>query len=121
MEYMDLGSLDWIYKKMGTLDEDIIAQITVSVLKGLVYLFDEHKIIHRGRKYCRCLLVTLLSLFSDVKPSNILLNSAGQIKIADFGVSGELTSSMVKTFVGTSAYMSVSNFSWLVLGHDHRK
>ncbi|KAJ3416675.1 MAP kinase kinase (MEK) [Chytridiales sp. JEL 0842] len=89
MEYMDLGSLDWIYKKMGTLEEDIISQITISVLKGLVYLFEEHKIIHR-----------------DVKPSNILLNSAGQIKIADFGVSGELTNSMVKTFVGTSAYMS---------------
>lgn len=43
-----------------------------------------------------------------MKPSNILLNSAGQIKICDFGVSGELINSVADTFVGTSTYMSVS-------------
>ena len=43
----------------------------------------------------------------DIKPSNILLNSAGQIKICDFGVSGELIISVADTFVGTSTYMSV--------------
>ena len=42
----------------------------------------------------------------DVKPSNILVNSKGEIKIADFGVSGELLTSLANTFVGTSAYMS---------------
>ena len=45
---------------------------------------------------------------ADVKPSNILLNSTGQIKICDFGVSGELINSVADTFVGTSTYMSVS-------------
>jgi len=44
----------------------------------------------------------------DVKPSNILLNGQGQIKICDFGVSGELINSIADTFVGTSTYMSVS-------------
>ena len=44
----------------------------------------------------------------DVKPSNILVNSQGQIKICDFGVSGELINSIADTFVGTSTYMSVS-------------
>jgi len=42
----------------------------------------------------------------DVKPSNILINSLGEVKIADFGVSGQLVNSMANTFVGTSSYMS---------------
>lgn len=42
----------------------------------------------------------------DIKPSNILANSQGQIKICDFGVSGELINSIANTFVGTSTYMS---------------
>jgi hypothetical protein len=46
--------------------------------------------------------------FIDIKPSNILFNSKGQIKICDFGVSGELINSIADTFVGTSTYMSVS-------------
>ena len=42
-----------------------------------------------------------------MKPSNVLVNSQGQIKICDFGVSGELVNSIADTFVGTSTYMSV--------------
>jgi mitogen-activated protein kinase kinase len=45
---------------------------------------------------------------ADIKPSNILVNTAGEIKICDFGVSGELINSIANTFVGTSTYMSVS-------------
>lgn len=48
---------------------------------------------------------------ADVKPSNILVNSQGQIKICDFGVSGEVINSIADTFVGTSTYMSVSGAS----------
>ena len=48
-----------------------------------------------------------LTLTIDIKPSNILCNSQGQIKICDFGVSGELINSIADTFVGTSTYMSV--------------
>lgn len=43
---------------------------------------------------------------SDIKPSNILVSRSGQIKLADFGVSGELINSLAKTFVGTSYYMA---------------
>lgn len=56
------------------------------------YLRDKHAIMHR-----------------DVKPSNILVNSAGEIKICDFGVSGQLIDSMANSFVGTRSYMSVSS------------
>lgn len=45
---------------------------------------------------------------ADVKPSNILVNSRGEIKICDFGVSGQLIDSMANSFVGTRSYMSVS-------------
>ena len=91
MEYMDAGSLDLILKKASRIPENILAKITLAVLKGLSYLRDKHAIMHR-----------------DVKPSNILINSNGEIKICDFGVSGQLIDSMANSFVGTRSYMSVS-------------
>uniref|UniRef100_A0A8C7XU42 Dual specificity mitogen-activated protein kinase kinase 2 n=1 Tax=Oryzias sinensis TaxID=183150 RepID=A0A8C7XU42_9TELE len=60
-----------------------------SVLRGLAYLREKHQIMHR-----------------DVKPSNILVNSRGEIKLCDFGVSGQLIDSMANSFVGTRSYMS---------------
>uniref|UniRef100_A0AB40DP36 mitogen-activated protein kinase kinase n=1 Tax=Drosophila mojavensis mojavensis TaxID=377586 RepID=A0AB40DP36_DROMO len=89
MEYMDGGSLDLILKRAGRIPESILGRITLAVLKGLSYLRDKHAIIHR-----------------DVKPSNILVNSSGEIKICDFGVSGQLIDSMANSFVGTRSYMS---------------
>ncbi|KAJ3855552.1 Pkinase-domain-containing protein [Lentinula lateritia] len=89
MEFSDKGSLDGIYKKIGAIDIDIVGQVALAVLEGLTYLYDVHRIIHR-----------------DIKPSNMLCNSKGEIKICDFGVSGELINSIADTFVGTSTYMS---------------
>ncbi|CAL4083451.1 unnamed protein product, partial [Meganyctiphanes norvegica] len=89
MEYMDGGSLDLCLKKAGRIPEPILGKICATVLKGLAYLREKHQIIHR-----------------DVKPSNILVNSRGEIKICDFGVSGQLIDSMANTFVGTRSYMS---------------
>ncbi|KAF5378461.1 hypothetical protein D9615_007069 [Tricholomella constricta] len=89
MEFMDKGSFDGIYKKVGAIDIEVVRQVAYSVLEGLMYLYDVHRIIHR-----------------DIKPSNILCNSQGEIKLCDFGVSGELINSIAHTFVGTSIYMS---------------
>lgn len=89
MEYMDGGSLDLVLKKAGRISEQILGQITINVIKGLIYLREKHQIIHR-----------------DVKPSNVLVNSRGEIKICDFGVSGQLIDSMANSFVGTRSYMS---------------
>lgn len=93
MEYMDCGSLDLILKRAGRIPEPILGKITLAVLKGLSYLRDKHAIMHR-----------------DVKPSNILVNSNGEIKITDFAVSGQLIDSKANSFVGTRSYISVSYF-----------
>ncbi|KAJ3211061.1 MAP kinase kinase (MEK) [Entophlyctis luteolus] len=88
LEYMDLGSLDGIYRKLGPIDEATVVKIAVHVLKGLLYLAD-NKILHR-----------------DIKPSNILLNSKGQIKITDFGVSKQVHNTVARTFTGTQGYLA---------------
>ncbi|MFH4979825.1 hypothetical protein AB6A40_006534 [Gnathostoma spinigerum] len=89
MEYMDGLSLDIVLKKVGRLAEPRVGRIAVAVVRGLSYLKDELKILHR-----------------DVKPSNILVNSRGEIKLCDFGVSGMLIDSMANSFVGTRSYMA---------------
>jgi mitogen-activated protein kinase kinase len=48
MEFMDKGSLDGIYKQIGPIDIQVVAKVALAVLEGLTYLYDVHRIIHRG-------------------------------------------------------------------------
>ncbi|CAG8703955.1 10224_t:CDS:2, partial [Cetraspora pellucida] len=87
MEYMDAGSLDKLYGD--GVPEDVLAKITSSMVKGLLFLKDKLDIIHR-----------------DVKPTNVLVNKVGEVKLCDFGVSGQLIQSLAKTNIGCQSYMA---------------
>uniref|UniRef100_A0AAX7UD73 mitogen-activated protein kinase kinase n=1 Tax=Astatotilapia calliptera TaxID=8154 RepID=A0AAX7UD73_ASTCA len=93
MELMDT-SLDKFYKKViekgRTIPEDILGKITVAIVKALEHLHRNLSVIHR-----------------DVKPSNVLINTLGQVKMCDFGISGHLVDSVAKTMdAGCKPYMA---------------
>lgn len=68
MEFMDKGSLDGIYKKIGPIDIDVVGHVALAVLEGLTYLYDVHRIIHRGQ------YITLATSTNFVIYSVILTN-----------------------------------------------
>lgn len=99
MEFCEGGSLDSVYREVkrlgGRTGEKVLGKVAEGVLNGLTYLQQKHRIIHR-----------------DIKPSNILLCRNGQIKVCDFGVSGESgTNGAAETFIGTSYYMAPERIS----------
>ncbi len=74
MEYMDLGCLtDIIEGYYGHFTEIQLKYIAYQTLNSISYLHQNH-VIHR-----------------DIKSDNLLINSAGEIKLGDFGYAAQLT------------------------------
>ena len=91
MEYCGGGSIQSLYQKLRRpLSEDEIKYIIREMLQGLDHMHS-HGIIHR-----------------DIKGGNVLLTHKGEVKLADFGVSAQLSHSAQrkKTLVGTPYWMA---------------
>lgn len=102
LEYCGGGSCSDLLKCFGTLSESVTAYIIRDVLRGLEYLHGQKK-VHR-----------------DIKSANILLTDNGEIKVADFGVSGEMSLTRTKrnTVVGTPYWMAPEIISRSARGYD---
>jgi len=112
MQLMDKGSCLHVMtmaKRMSLgegMKEDWLAYILRETLQGLKYFHDNGQ-IHR-----------------DVKAGNILLDAKGNVRIADFGVSGWLINygarrTTTKTFVGTPCWMAPEVMEQLE-GYDYK-
>ncbi|KAM3865338.1 mitogen-activated protein kinase kinase kinase kinase 3-like [Diretmus argenteus] len=90
MEFCGGGSLQDIYHVTGPLTESQIAYMSRETLQGLYYLHSKGK-MHR-----------------DIKGANILLTDNGYVKLADFGVSAQITMTIAKrkSFIGTPYWMA---------------
>ncbi|XP_075892657.1 mitogen-activated protein kinase kinase kinase kinase 5 isoform X1 [Nelusetta ayraudi] len=90
MEFCGGGSLQDVYHVTGPLSEPQIAYICREMLQGLDYLHGQKK-IHR-----------------DIKGANILVNDQGEVKLADFGISAQITATLARrmSFIGTPYWMA---------------
>jgi serine/threonine protein kinase len=91
MEYCAGGSItDIMHACNAPLEEDVISYVCNETLAGLTYLHAMGR-VHR-----------------DIKCGNILLTESGEVKLADFGVAAQLTSTLSKrnTFIGTPHWMA---------------
>lgn len=94
LELMDWGSLQYLVEQQQQrqirMNELVLSVILRSVTNALHFLHTQRNLIHR-----------------DLKPGNVVIGQAGDVKLSDFGISRVLESGAKgETFVGTVGYMS---------------
>jgi mitogen-activated protein kinase kinase 7 len=104
MELMDT-CLNRLLKRIGgPIPEPIVCKMTISIVKALDYLKSKHQIMYR-----------------DVKPSHILLDRLGNVKLCGFSMSGRLVDSLAYTRdAGTAGYMAPERINISSNGYDVR-
>ena len=92
MEYVDGQTLREIVKTQGPLSQQKVLEVMADVCAALDFSH-RHQIIHR-----------------DVKPANIMINTAGAVKVMDFGIARALGEGQNVTqtaaVIGTAQYLS---------------
>jgi len=91
MEYVNGETLKTYLKNNGPLDFDKVIELSLSILGALEQVHDKG-VVHQ-----------------DIKPSNMIYDSEGRIKLADFGIArhpGFVKSHIEDQAVGTVYYMS---------------
>lgn len=93
LEYVSCGSIQALIKTMGgPLDEKVIRKYARQILLGLAYLHSRNPpVIHR-----------------DIKGGNVLVETTGNVKLADFGCSKVLSDLVVQnnSVLGTPHWMA---------------
>lgn len=91
MEVMDSCFGKLLTRMSGNgMPEDVVGAVCACVVKALNHLKEKHKMIHR-----------------DVRPTNILVDRNGFIKLCDFGISRVLVNSLAHTVdAGNKYYLS---------------